>query len=366
MGGTGSLSANDKNTFRGGLTIKSGTVLIGANGALGGTSGTGSVLLGDTTGTANARLLMNGAFTAANPVTIQSGNTGVMTIGGDSADASIFSGAINLGTASGAAKNGTFVALSGGSVDFQGVINESSSVPDSSVVIGDATHSGVVRFSNASNQYGGTTTITNGATLEVVALGNSGGSSIGNSTRSTASNLVLSNGTLKYIGTGETTGRSFTVDANGGALDASGSGAITFTGSMAASSTGNRTLTLTGTNTGANTLQTAIVNPGSGTTSLTKSGAGSWTLTGANTFNGPAVINGGILTLARSGGPAFAGNSTVTVNSGGTLLMGGHNQINQATFPGITLNGGTLDGGGFSQGTGGTSIANPAPRASAH
>ena len=34
--------------------------------------------------------------------------------------------------------------------------------------------------------------------------------------------------------------------------------------------------------------------------------------------------------------------------------MGGNNQTNQATFPGITLNGGTLDAGGFSQGTGGT------------
>ncbi len=42
------------------------------------------------------------------------------------------------------------------------------------------------------------------------------------------------------------------------------------------------------------------------------------------------------------------------MNNGGTLLMAAHNQIHVSTPPGITLAGGTLDAGGFSQGTGGT------------
>jgi autotransporter-associated beta strand protein len=361
MAGTGSLSLNDANSYRGKTEIDSGTLFVGANNALGSSNGTigttgNVVLLGNTSGGSNAKLLTTGAFTIANVVTLQSGNTGVMTLGGDSANASVYSGAIKFGTANGTAKGGTFVAAAGGSVDFQGSISENTSVPASSVIIGDSTHSGVVKFSNTSNGYGGTTTITNGATLEVVSLGTSGNSSIGNSARGTASNLVLSNGTLKYTGAGESTTRSFTVDSSGGALDASGTGSITYTGTMASSGTGNRTFTLTGSNTGANTLQSAIADPSSGTTSLVKSGTGNWTLTGASTFNGSVAVNAGTLTLARSSGIALAGSPAITVNNNGTLLMGANNQINVATNPPITLAGGKIDAGGFSQGNTSTQI----------
>src|SRR5207248_1202442 len=128
---------------------KSGTVLIGANDALGGTSGTGAVLLGDTTGTAAANLLTTGAFTTQNPITIQTGNTGLMTLGGNTAAASIYTGTVTFGTlGANPTKDATFVALAGGSVDFQGVLNENTNnTTVANVTIGDATHSGTVKFS---------------------------------------------------------------------------------------------------------------------------------------------------------------------------------------------------------------------------
>src|SRR5207249_3164393 len=99
-----------------------------------------------------------------------------------------------------------FVALAGGTATFSGLIAENTSVPNSNVVIGDFTHSGTVKFSNVANTYTGTTTIGNGATLEVTKLANGGtNSSMGNSgtsaaAGSAATDLVIDGATFKYTG----------------------------------------------------------------------------------------------------------------------------------------------------------------------
>lgn len=354
--GTSTFLLTGNNAYTGGTTIQAGTILIGNNNALG-TGGT--VLLGNTSGSSAANLLTNGAFTLSRAITLQSGNTGVMTLGGNTAAASSFTGAILLGNSGSLARNATFVALAGGNVDFTGVINENSGIADSSVTIGDATHSGTVKFSNVANNYGGTTTIGNGSTLEVTKLATGGvASSIGNSS-GVASNLVLDNGTLKYTGTGDSTNRLFTIGTGGATIDASGSGALNFTGtgSLVASGTGNRTLTITGTNTGANTLASVIANPSSGATSLVKSGTGTWVLTGASTYTGSTTINGGTLTLDNNNTTTarLAGTSGITVNSGGTLLLAqtgvtSTDRINNSA--GVTISGGgTFKTGGLSEGT---------------
>lgn len=362
MQGTGSLTLSDANSYRGKTEVDSGTLFVAANNALGSSNGTigtkgNGVFLGATSGTANASLLTTGAFTVQNDITLQSGNAGTMTLGGNSANASIYSGAINLGTASGTAKNGTFVALAGGSTDFQGVIDENTSVPASSVTIGDATHSGTVRFSNAANGYGGTTTITNGATLDVVSLGTTGSSSIGNAARSSSANLVIDGSTLKYTGAGETTTRSFTVTSNGATLDASGSGALVVsnTNPESYSGTGSRTFTLTGTSTAANSFAPIIANPGSGTTALTKSGTGTWQLNNSsvNTYTGLTTVSGGELDLNSSAtNGAIKGDGDTSTNdvtvSGGILRWLANEQVGDTAT--ITVSGtGTVDLNGHTE-----------------
>jgi autotransporter-associated beta strand protein len=333
------VELNAANTYTGNTNIKAGTVIVGANapsgsaGALG--NSTAAVTLGDTTGSANASLLTSGAFTVGRNVEVRSGNTGTATIGGNTAAASTYSGSINLGTASGTAKGVTLVAASGGSVNFSGVIDENTSVPASGVTIGSAMHTGAVRLSNTGNGYGGVTTV-NGVVLEVTELDSGGSnSSIGNSS-GVASNLVLSGGTLRFIGGGNaSTNRLFTFDALGGTLDANAAVIFGGGGSLVASGTGNRTLSLIGSGNG--TLNSTIANPSVGATALVKNGNGTWTLGGANSYSGGTTVSGGTLLAANSSGSA-TGSGNVTIDSGATLTIG--NGGPQGAVSGnITVNG---------------------------
>jgi autotransporter-associated beta strand protein len=93
----------------------------------------------------------------------------------------------------------------------------------------------------------------------------------------------------------------------------------------------------------------SISAPLAGNVPMTKNTSGTVTLSGANTFTGNTTVNAGTLTLASSSGSALGSTSAITVNSGGTLLLGASNQINNSA--GMTLNGGTFAKGDFSEGT---------------
>ena len=90
------------------------------------------------------------------------------------------------------------------------------------------------------------------------------------------------------------------------------------------------------------TLSGAITNTGG----LSKSGAGTLSLTAANSYTGATTVNGG--TLALSGSGALATNTAITIN-GGTLDLGSQNATNNlGNTTGITFgaNGGNLNGTG--------------------
>jgi autotransporter-associated beta strand protein len=199
-----------------------------------------------------------------------------------------------------------------------------------------------VFLDNTANTYSGATNI-NGGILNVAALANGGAaSSIGQA--GTAANLLnIANGTLQYTGsTPQSTNKLFTIGVGGATLDASGSGAGTMTfagpGTLGvAGGTVAKTLTLTGTNTGANTLAAVIpVQTGSlGAVNVLKNGAGTWSLTAANTYTGGTTIDQGTLAANNTTGSA-TGTGPVLVNAGGTL--GGTGSVSGT----ITLAGGSL------------------------
>ncbi len=107
-------------------------------------------------------------------------------------------------------------------------------------------------------------------------------------------------------------------------------------------------LVINHTGSGLFTLSGAI----SGAQSLTHSGAGTTQFTGAaaNTYTGATTVSNGTLLLAKTAGVDAIAGSSITVNTGGTLLLGAANQIANTTA--MTLAGGTFSTGlttGFSE-----------------
>ena len=184
------------------------------------------------------------------------------------------------------------------------------------------TDSGTWILRNSASSYTGVTTISGGV-LGVDKLSDGGvASSIGTSSNAASSLVIGSGSTLRYTGAGDTTDRLFTLSTGSSFIESSGTGAINFSniGSAAYIGSGNRTLALGGTNTGANTMGGTIIDGPGGVTTLAKNDAGTWVLTGNNTFTGNTVINDGNLMVGNGGASGNAGAGNVIINSATSTL----------------------------------------------
>jgi len=182
---------------------------------------------------------------------------------------------------------------------------------------------GTLYLSNIANTYTGATTLDTDATVCVSKLDNGGAnSSIGASPVAAANLSLNSRSTLRYLGSGDSTDRSFTINGTAAddyaTLDASGTGAVSFT-NAASPAYGTvdqtRTLILAGANTGNNTLAAGIANNGTGAVSVTKSGGGKWVLSGSNTYTGNTTVDAGTLDLASTSSMKFVIGATSDVNN---------------------------------------------------
>ncbi|MBI5345710.1 MAG: autotransporter-associated beta strand repeat-containing protein, partial [Chlamydiae bacterium] len=160
------------------------------------------------------------------------------------------------------------------------------------------TGTGTLILSGA-NTYSGTTTLTAG-TLKGGAANVFGGSV-------SASALVMNGGTLDMGGFDQ------------------GFGSLTGSNNITSSSAGSITATFGFDNTSP-AAYSGIIQNGSGTVGITKTGTGTLILSGANTYTGTTTVTAGIL----KGGAAnvFGGSvsASALVMGGGTLDMGGFNQ----------------------------------------
>jgi fibronectin-binding autotransporter adhesin len=178
---------------------------------------------------------------------------------------------------------------------------------------------GTQYFRAVDSGYTAATTITAG-TLAVAkmdiggAVSSIGVSSAASSSLTIGSDVDTATATLKYIGTGDTTDRRFSVGLSA-AFDSSGAGPIQFlpaTGStMGYIGTGVHTVTLTGTNTGDNIMDVRLVDTDS-PTNLVKSGSGKWMSTINHTYKGNTTVLNGILDLMDINTP----DATVSVAAG--------------------------------------------------
>ncbi len=137
--------------------------------------------------------------------------------------------------------------------------------------------------------------------------------------------------TLRYTGTGHSTDRVINLSGTTGTatLDMSGTGTLTFTSALTATGANSKTLTLTGSTAGIGVMEGAIVNnSGTNITALTKTGTGTWMLSGNNSYTGLTTVSVG--TLFINGNQSSAtGNVSVAANAtlGGTGTLGGNTNI---------------------------------------
>jgi autotransporter-associated beta strand protein len=169
---------------------------------------------------------------------------------------------------------------------------------------------------------------------------------------------TLSAGTISLSGSGTLGSTSGALTVNSGTLDLGGTsqtvGAVSGSGGTILNNGGATSLTVG--NGGGTGSYAGTIASGTGSLGFVKAGAGTETLTGANSYTGATTVDAGVLELANTGGAALTGTSMITVNSGGTLLMSANNQISSPSSRPVTLAGGKIDAGGFSQGDNATQI----------
>ena len=154
---------------------------------------------------------------------------------------------------------------------------------------------------------------------------------------------VVNNGTISGGLSADGIIRANAITFTGGANTLVLQAGSAITGNVVAFSTAD-TLRLGGTTNAtfdASTIGAAAQYRGFGT--LEKAGTSTWTLTGANAFSGATLVSGGTLLAGNAG--AFSATSATTINTGGTVDLGGFAQtINTVTLAGGALNNGSLTG----------------------
>jgi autotransporter-associated beta strand protein len=225
---------------------------------------------------------------------------------------------------------------------LSGIISQAGATALSLTINGGGGNTGTVVVSGA-NTYTGKTIINNGvmsvATINSV-VGGTPSSNMGAPT--TVDNGIINlggsgnTGQLLYTGTGETTDRIINLagTTGGGSINSSGTGLLKFTSDLTATGSGAKAFTLQGT--GEGEIAGIIVNSDSATR-LIKSGTGTWTLSGANTYTGSTTISEGTLRLTGTG----------RISSGALIVNGGLLDLNgiSQTVSNLTGTGGSITNG---------------------
>lgn len=324
--GAGRLVLTGNNTFSGGVQVNNGTLTVGSDTAVG--SVLGALTLADGVTISG----INGPHTIGNELvigsTVRFGGTETLTfsdafkLDGDHTfivdNTTIFTGVITGGRSSLFKKgNGTLV-LSG---------NNGFGVPPT-VLSADA---GTIAFGNDN----GAGRPSNVLQLNGGAVQSWGGAhTLVNPVTIVNSSAVSGSYDLSFTGGVNNNGGSHTLTVNN-------TGVTTISGAAFSLNDGTSPVTMglnVAGNSGGLTISSVVQN-GTGTGALSKSGAGVLTLSGANTYTGGTTVNGGTV-MARNTGGSATGSGTVTVNNGGTLAGNG-----TISGPIVLNNGGTMSPG---------------------
>ena len=286
--GNGGLTIQQNSTVQiTGTPTNQGTMTV-LNGALRyeattGRGHTNSILLGNTSGSNPARLLIGASgVTVSNRITVRSGSSGQKTIGNIAAGAATLSGASILQTSV------TFSNANNGSLTFSGPMDfnggqRTITLPTAhtatiSGAISNDGGNGLVKQGGGVLRLGGNNAYTGSTTIDAGAITVISGGTVGN-----GSDIFIASGAALTTEVSISVGSLREKAAANSGLATIGSGAI---------------LTVNGANKG-----TYFMNAISGGGGLTFSGSGTSTmrLFAANTYSGDTVINSGTLGLWDGG-----------------------------------------------------------------
>ena len=240
--------------------------------------------------------------------------------------------------ATGTTVNVTVADVQPVSVTFNNT-NNNFNITGTKAIIGATgiTKSGAGRLTiSNTNSFTGAVAV-NGGTVSVASVANNGA----NSALGSGSSVTFNGGTLEYTGASGSTNRALTLNAGGGTLQTDNSltlaGAIGGAGAL--TKTGAGTVILTGANGyGATVISSGALQVGDGGTTGT---LGSGTITN----NSDLVFNRSGANLVVGG--AISGTGTVTNNGAGTAVLAGAN-----SYGATVINSGTLQvGNGGATGT---------------
>ncbi|MCU0796736.1 MAG: autotransporter-associated beta strand repeat-containing protein [Akkermansiaceae bacterium] len=340
-----SIAENGLVVFQADATMSVTGAVSGTNAAINKT-GAGVVFVAGSNSYTGATTISGGGWVAQNPSSLGTtdGDTTVIsgrveldnvTVTGEAiniaGDGANFFGALQgrsgssvwTGNVSVDANNTRIGAQIGSTLEVSGTI---SSALNHSLIFRPADPTATVIVSGA-NTYPGSTIIAGGPVVVSSLNSVSGGSpssSLGAPTTEADGRIQLSlgtaTGTLRYVGTGETTDRVVDLlsPTTGGIIEQAGTGVLKFTSNFTSSTAGNKTLILTGSTAGTGELAGAVVDHNAtNLTSLRKEGSGTWTLSGTNPYSGATQVIAGTLALAASG--SIDASTSLTIAAGAEL-----------------------------------------------
>ena len=371
--GAGTAILNQVNTYTGTTTVSAGTLTLSGSGTLGATSaplamGGGTLDLGTTSQTVGAvtltagNTIQNGTLTGTSYVAGNgSGNAivtailagagavsetgaGTLTLSGPntySGGTTLTAGTVSVGAASNLGTGG-ILTFNGGTLQVTGTSLTSLSGTGHTAAF-TAAKTVSLDINNAANTFT-VDSVLNQTTGGFTKLG--AGTAILNQANTYTGVNTLTAGTLSVGATANLGAAGAGLTFNGGTLQITGTGLTNFTGIGHTVTFTNNTSVGLDINNAANTFTVDKVLA-LGTGGFTKLGAGTATLSLANTYTGTTKVSAGTLSIS---GPGTLGVAAPLTLAGGTLDLGGTSQtvaavnITAAAASGNTIQNGSLTG----------------------
>ena len=335
---TSALTVFGGNSFTGGVNVLAGTANLHNSNVSGGASG--SITLGDTSGTAAASIYIGSGTTNATPISVQAGSSGVKTIAGYYAtggttqkwsgnitanDSVTFWNNNSTGTPSLVFSGSTISIAAGKTITLK---NDFTTVSTLSVS-GGITGAGAVTLTSGgatlsgTNNYSGGTTISSGTLkfTKLAAMPSTGAVDV-----ATGATLAVNLG-----GTNEwttATGGNGTIDGLLAGLGGQSGGTVTYTGAV--------TLGFDTANASTTQAYSGVIGNVGTTLGLSKLGTGTLELSNANTYTGGTAVSAGLLKIngnqtSATGAVAVSGGALGGIGIvGGAVTVSGTGGINLA------------------------------------